>query len=107
MNYQEALDEFKKHMALYHRHPVSKEQDENIAILQQAVDKANKYDAKETALKIESQPFQNIGLSEPNEHKYTVLICPNCKQEVEEKLMMAYCYVCGQKLTTDMVGEEK
>ena len=61
-------------------------------VLQEAIEKANKYDDLRTPKKpiVEIDSYDDYDYSDSYERHY----CPNCKNEVDE----AYCPACGQKI---------
>ena len=64
-------------------------------IIQKAVDKANKYDEKETPKKV--KPFPN---------SFYIKTCPNCGSTLE--IVRNYCDECGQRLDwSDKVCRQK
>lgn len=64
--------------------------DRAIKTLQQAIDKANKYDEKETAAKVKCV---DIGMDYRTIYKYICLNCGNSSDEITK-----YCSNCGKEL---------
>lgn len=83
--YQEVLDEFKHIVYLNYNGTQLSEYLENVKTLQEAVDKANKYDEKETPKK--PIPYLN-----------SLFQCGNCKGIFQNHHYQNRCPNCGQKL---------
>lgn len=88
--YKKAFDAFEDRILPVHYYP-TKNDWKNIDIVNEACDKAAKYDEKETPKK----PTKEV-----NEHNDYDYICPNCDRhfEIDYDEHFKYCPNCGQKL---------
>ena len=84
--YKKAFDAFEDRILPVHYYP-TKNDWKNIDIVNEACNKAAKYDEKETPKK----PTKEV-----NEHNDYDYICPNCKGNVNR--FYKYCRECGQRI---------
>ena len=97
--YQKALETIKTHMKTYHRYPVNKELDNDIGSLQQSVDKAEKYDEKETPCK-PVRIYPPFGDNVPVKRYPKLFGCGICGNQVLKHY--EYCPECGNRIERGM-----
>lgn len=91
MTYQEALDRILKYVCVNKGSMF----DDDLKTLQEAIDKANKYDEKETAKKVK-RIYPAFGDNMPIKKQPKIWGCPICENEVKKHYKC--CPNCGQKL---------
>ena len=87
--YQEALDEIKEEFGCdtaYYGLNI------HFELLQEAIDKANKYDEKETPKKVDIKISKKPGWDPRNFH------CSNCSRKLKRDRSYQYCPRCGTKI---------
>jgi hypothetical protein len=100
--YQEALDSVRKEVKAtffdeYGKQwwTTNRDDDYRCNLLQEAIDKANKYDEKETAKKVK-RIYPAFGDNMPIKKQPKIWGCPICENEIKKHYK--YCPNCGQKL---------